>query len=51
MDHIAADPEIAARLAPDVTLATTPGSVFLLPHEAPDQVDEVIATALSQAAI
>ena len=33
--------------ADNVTLVTVPGSVFLLPDEAPDQTAEVIATALS----
>jgi len=35
--------------APNVTLVTVPGSVFLLPDEVPDQVAAVIATALSAA--
>jgi hypothetical protein len=35
--------------APNVTLVTIPGSVFLLPDEAPQKTAEVIATALSQA--
>ena len=35
--------------APNVTLVTIPGSVFLLPDEAPQQTAAVIATALSQA--
>jgi len=35
--------------APNVTLVTIPGSVFLLPDEAPEQTAAVIATALSQA--
>jgi hypothetical protein len=34
--------------APNVTLITIPGSVFLLPDEAPQQTAAVIATALSQ---
>lgn len=34
--------------APNVTLVTIPGSVFLLPDEAPQQTAAVIATALSQ---
>ena len=34
--------------AANVTLVTIPGSVFLLPDEAPQQTAEVIATALSQ---
>ncbi len=33
--------------ADNVTLVTVPGSVFLLPDEAPDQTAQVIATALS----
>ena len=33
--------------AEDVTWVTVPGSVFLLPDEAPDQTAAVIATALS----
>jgi hypothetical protein len=33
--------------ADNVTLVTVPGSVFLLPDEAPDQTAAVIATALS----
>ena len=36
--------------APTVTVVTVPGSVFLLPDEVPDQVAEVIATALSHVA-
>jgi pimeloyl-ACP methyl ester carboxylesterase len=35
--------------APNVTLVTIAGSVFLLPDEAPEQTAAVIATALSQA--
>jgi pimeloyl-ACP methyl ester carboxylesterase len=35
--------------APDVTLVTIPGSVFLLPDEAPQETAAVIASALSQA--
>lgn len=35
--------------APNVTLVTIPGSVFLLPDEAPQQTAAVIASALSQA--
>ena len=35
--------------APQVTLVTIPGSVFLLPDEAPRQTAAVIASALSQA--
>jgi pimeloyl-ACP methyl ester carboxylesterase len=35
--------------APDVTLVTIPGSVFLLPDEAPQKTAAVIASALSQA--
>jgi hypothetical protein len=35
--------------APTVTLVTVPGSVFLLPDEVPDQVADVIATALLSA--
>ena len=35
--------------APNVTLVTIPGSVFLLPDEAPQKTAEVIASALSQA--
>ena len=34
--------------APNVTLVTIPGSVFLLPDEVPQQTAAVIATALSQ---
>ena len=34
--------------APNVTLVTIPGAVFLLPDEAPQQTAAVIATALSQ---
>jgi hypothetical protein len=34
--------------APNVTLVTIPGSVFLLPDEAPQKTAEVIASALSQ---
>lgn len=37
------------RAAPNVTLVTIPGSVFLLPDEAPQRIAAVIATALSQA--
>ena len=36
--------------APNVHLVTIPGSVFLLPDEAPHQTAAVIATALSQSA-
>ena len=36
--------------APNVTLVTIPGSVFLLPDEAPDRVAEVIAEAVALAA-
>lgn len=35
--------------APNVTLVTVPGAVFLLPDEVPDQTAAVIAAALSQA--
>ena len=35
--------------APNVTLVTIPGAVFLLPDEAPQQTAAVIAAALSQA--
>jgi pimeloyl-ACP methyl ester carboxylesterase len=35
--------------APNVTLVTIPGSVFLLPDEAPQKTAETIASALSQA--
>jgi pimeloyl-ACP methyl ester carboxylesterase len=35
--------------APNVTVVTIPGAVFLLPDEAPQQTAAVIATALSQA--
>ena len=35
--------------APNVTLVTIPGSVFLLPDEAPEQTAAAIASALSQA--
>ena len=35
--------------APNVTLVTIPGSVFLLPDEAPHQTAALIASALSQA--
>ena len=35
--------------APNVTLVTIPGSVFLLPDEAPQKTAAVIASALSQA--
>ena len=35
--------------APNVTLVTIPGSVFLLPDEAPQKTAEVIASALAQA--
>ncbi len=35
--------------APNVTLVTIPGSVFLLPDEAPQQTAAVIANALSAA--
>jgi pimeloyl-ACP methyl ester carboxylesterase len=35
--------------APHVTLVTIPGSVFLLPDEAPQQAAAAIASALSQA--
>jgi len=34
--------------APDVTLVTIPGSVFLLPDEAPERIAAVIAAALSK---
>ena len=37
------------QVAPNVTLVTIPGSVFLLPDEAPQKTAEVIASALSQA--
>jgi hypothetical protein len=37
------------RSAANVTLVTIPGSVFLLPDEAPQKTAEVIASALSQA--
>jgi len=36
--------------APNVTLVTIPGSVFLLPDEVPQQIAEVISAALAQAA-
>ena len=35
--------------APNVTLVTIPGSVFLLPDEAPHETAAAIAGALSQA--
>jgi Alpha/beta hydrolase family len=35
--------------APNVTLVTIPGSVFLLPDEAPQKIAETIANALSRA--
>jgi pimeloyl-ACP methyl ester carboxylesterase len=35
--------------APNVTLVTVPGSVFLLPDEVPDQIAAVIAIALAAA--
>jgi pimeloyl-ACP methyl ester carboxylesterase len=35
--------------APDVTLVTIPGSVFLLPDEVPEKTAAVIASALAQA--
>jgi len=35
--------------APNVTLVTIPGSVFLLPDEAPQKTAAVVASALSQA--
>jgi hypothetical protein len=42
------DPERATlEAAANVTLGTIPGSVFLLPDEAPEQVATVIATAVS----
>jgi pimeloyl-ACP methyl ester carboxylesterase len=37
------------RAAPNVTLVTIPGSVFLLPDEAPQETAAAIASALSQA--
>jgi hypothetical protein len=44
------DPERATlQAAPNVTLVTIPGSVFLLPDEAPQKTAAVIASALSQA--
>ncbi|MEO6471097.1 MAG: alpha/beta fold hydrolase, partial [Aeromicrobium sp.] len=36
--------------APNVTLVTIPGSVFLLPDEVPQQIAEVISAALAKAA-
>jgi hypothetical protein len=36
--------------APNITVVTIPGSVFLLPDEVPQQVAEVIATAVAHAA-
>ena len=38
-----------SRRLPNVTLVTIPGSVFLLPDEAPEQTAAVIAHALSKA--
>ena len=35
--------------APDVTVVTVPGSVFLLPDEVPRQIAEVIASAVARA--
>jgi pimeloyl-ACP methyl ester carboxylesterase len=35
--------------APNVTVVTIPGSVFLLPDEVPQQIAEVIATAVTRA--
>jgi len=35
--------------APNVTLVTIPGAVFLIPDEAPQQTAAIIATALSDA--
>jgi hypothetical protein len=65
LDYIAEDRDFAAQLAasgspvwvvhatlhaaPNVTLVTIPGSVFLLPDEAPQKTAAVIASALSQA--
>ena len=37
--------------APNVTLVTIPGSVFLLPDEAPQKTAEVIASALSHVTV
>jgi len=41
---------VTLQQAPNVTLVTIPGSVFLLPDEAPQKTAETIASALSQAA-
>ena len=43
------DERATLEAAPTVTLVTIPGAVFLLPDEAPQQIAEVIATAVAQA--
>jgi hypothetical protein len=43
------DERATLEAAPNVTLVTIPGSVFLLPDEVPQQVAEVIATAVAHA--
>jgi len=48
--YILTDAERATlQAAPNVTLVTIPGSVFLLPDEVPQKTAAVIADALSQA--
>jgi hypothetical protein len=43
------DERATLEAAPSVTLVTIPGAVFLLPDEVPQQIAEVIATAVAQA--
>jgi hypothetical protein len=43
------DERVTLEAAPNVTLVTIPGSVFLLPDEVPREVAEVIASAVAQA--
>ena len=43
------DERATLEVAPDVTVVTIPGSVFLLPDEVPQQIAEVIASAAAHA--
>jgi pimeloyl-ACP methyl ester carboxylesterase len=43
------DERATLEAAPNVTVVTIPGSVFLLPDEVPQRIAEVIATAVTKA--
>jgi hypothetical protein len=46
---LTADERATLEAAPSVTLVTIPGAVFFLPDEVPQEIAEVIATAVAQA--